>query len=278
MNVEKKSLSVVIPTIGRKKELLILLDTLSYSDIRPLEVIIVDQNPVSFFQEMLSFEKYDLDIRYFNVDFKGASKARNFGLSKVRGDYVCFPDDDCEIFSDTFTYALKFLGRYPVVFGKCVDRDGKDSVIKFCHIDGELTKSNMNGRFVEATIFIDTKLMKKYLFDENLGVGTFHGAEEAYDLVYRLLSNNIVIYYSNSIRFYHPNKVVDYSNVRELRRVFSYRCGLAALCMKHHLYKKYFSRLLLVGLYIPILVLLNRNKVRYYCSEFLGLITGAVIK
>lgn len=278
MDIDKFSLSVIIPTCGRRKELLILLNTLSQSEIKPLEVIIVDQNHPSFLGDILWDTAYDLNIRRFNVDFKGASKARNLGILNAQGDYLCFPDDDCEIFPDTFTKSFTFLEKYDVVFGKCIDRNGADSVIKFDTTDGELNIANMDGRFVEATIFVRKELIKKYLFDENLGVGTFHGAEEAYDLVYRLLKDGVSIYFSNLILFYHPNKVISYADSKEIRRVFSYRCGMASLCMKHHLYRRYYLRLFSVLIYIPFLALFHRNKLRYYLSELSGLISGTIVK
>jgi hypothetical protein len=165
-----------------------------------------------------------------------------------------------------------------VLFGKCVDENLKDSVLNFHKKEDYLTLKKHNNMFVESTMFIKTDLIIKHKFDENLGAGTFHGAEEGYDLVLRLLKSNISIFYSPSIIFYHPQKILNYDTNIEIKRVFTYRCGFASVCKKHNLFGRWLGRLTKVSLALPILFIFRRKKFLYYTSEVLGLITGYIIK
>lgn len=120
--------------------------------------------------------------------------------------------------------------------------------------------------------------MEDFLYDEALGIGTFHGAEEGFDIVYRMLLAGVEIYYDPCILFYHPQVITSHCTNQEIRRVFNYRCGFAKVCLKHSLYLKYFKRLFLVIFYIPYLLIFKRSNLRYYLAELLGLLAGVVIK
>ncbi|CAL9786499.1 hypothetical protein BACFRA24663_17225 [Bacteroides fragilis] len=74
---------------------------------------------------------------------------------------------------------------YHVVCGKCIDVNGVDSVKKFSVNPGLLSLSSFEDKFIEATMFFDKKCLEDFLYDESLGIGTFHGAEEGIDIVYR---------------------------------------------------------------------------------------------
>lgn len=273
--------SVIIPTLHRVTEVNALLESIAHQAYQDLEVIIVDQNGDDRLVEIVAEYSNQLPIQHFRVAFRGASKARNFGATYASGEILFFPDDDAELLPDLLWQAEVSFSENPtcdVIFGKCVDRLGNDSVCNFAEKSGYLTKSKHSGMFIEATMFIKRDVFLEHLFDESLGVGTFHGAEEAYDLVLRLLDNNKTLYYTPHLRVYHPNKVKNYQDSDEIRRVFAYRCGFAKLCLKHKLYKKLLLRAMAICLYLPALALTDRKRCRYYFSELLGLLSGIVIK
>ncbi|MNY11694.1 hypothetical protein D3C86_1447360 [compost metagenome] len=164
------------------------------------------------------------------------------------------------------------------VFGKCVDRNLQDSVAKFSETEGRLTLQRHEGMFIEATAFIRRETFLKFKFDESFGVGTFYGAEEAYDLILRMLKLDTKINYSPEILLYHPPKIVNHTGIQEIKRVFTYRCGFSHLCIKHGLYRKLIERLTKVSIYILYLSVFNRKKVRYYIAEWLGLMTGICVR
>lgn len=271
-------LSIIVATKGRSKEIADLLDSIKYDTPDLIEIIIVDQNVSDALNLIIENYRGDLQINHIKTEARGASNARNIGIQHSRGQYLCFPDDDCKLMDDTIYTALQKVEQHDVVFGKCVDENGNDSVIPFAKGEHKLTLKFHEHMFVEATMFAKRQIMLSYSYDEKLGVGTFHGAEEAYDLVLRLLKDGKDLVYSDKIIFYHPNKILNHSSEAEIRRVFSYRCGYAKLCFKHKFYLKYFKRLSMVAFAVLCFFLINRSKSRYYLSEFLGLLAGVVIR
>lgn len=271
-------LSIVIATKGRKDELEALLNSINGIDLRAIEVLIIDQNVSDFLVEVVDRFKSKINLKHIKIESLGVSNARNIGIVNSEGKYLCFPDDDCKFLPNTIQIALEKILDYDVLFGKCVDEKGIDSVINFAKGEDVINHHNYNNRFVEATMFAKRDIMLDFLYDENLGVGLFHGAEEAFDLVLRLLHHKKKLFYTSEVIFYHPKKILNYTSKAELKRVFTYRCGFAKLCFKHKLYFKYFKRVLLVCLSLPFYMLFNQSKVRYYSAELLGLLTGVIIK
>lgn len=90
MNFATK-LSIIIPTYNRHTILEKTLKYLGQLSHRSCEIIVVDQSEKFF--EKTRWES-NPKIRYFHVQFRGLPRARNFGLSKARGDIIIFCDDD----------------------------------------------------------------------------------------------------------------------------------------------------------------------------------------
>lgn len=272
-------ISIVIPTLGRKKEVLECLKSIYKQSYKKIEIIIVDQNCNNMLDDVASEYLDVLNIKHLKVDFKGLSRARNFACTHASGEYIFEMDDDAELFEDTLSVALKLINsnNSDVVFGRCIDRDGKDSVINFSSSAGWLTLKKHEGMFVESTMLIKKEILLSYPFDNNLGVGTFFGAEEGYDLVLRLLKDDKKLFYSPNVRVYHPQKITSYSSSSAIRRVFSYRCGFAKLCSKHSLNLLYYKRFFSLILYIPFCLLFKKDRSRYYIVEFLSLVLCKVV-
>ena len=126
-------------------------------------------------------------------------------------------------------------------------------------------------------MFFRREICERFQYDENMGLGAFYGAEEGYDLVYRMLREDVKILFDPEIKFYHPQNFVSRSDAGLPRKVFSYRIGYGYLCKKHHLRKKYWKRLFSVMLYIPYLAVVRPKEVKMYVGELLGLIVGKVL-
>lgn len=273
-------LSIIIPTLGRTTEFDSLLNSILSSDFKELEIIVVDQNFSDILSTIISKYNESLIIRHYLVDFRGLSRAKNFGITKAIGEIICFIDDDAEFFSNTIQIALNRMNSMEVdiVCGRCVDRNNQSSVKFFDLNSSWLTFNSFEDKFIESTMFFRHKCFDNFSYDENLGIGTFHGAEEGYDLVYRMLQEGIKIFYDSKILIYHPQVISQHSSDKEVKRVFLYRSGFAYMCNKHNLHKKYYLRLLKVFLYIPYTFLFKRKATRYYMAELLGLISGKVIR
>lgn len=278
--MEQPLLSIIIPTLHRLSQVEALLDSICLCEYQNCEVLVIDQNFSTLLDDTVTKYSVKLNIKHHKVDFRSLSKAKNYGSQFASGSILCFPDDDCEVFPNTFSKALSILQETnsDVVFGKCVERDLSDSVIKFKKNEGYLTGKKYEGMFLDATIFVKHDIFQKYRYDESFGVGAFYGAEEGYDLVLRMLKDNVNMYFSPNILFYHPRKISTHTSPEEIKRVFTYRCGFSHLCLKHGLYAKLISRMLKVSCYIFYLAVFERVKIRYYFSELLGILVGITVR
>lgn len=280
MNVD---LTIIIPTLGRVKEVNAMIESIyrfPVEEIYKIEIIIVDQNFSDILDPIVNlFRVKKYPIEHHKVSFRGLSKAKNYGVAHAHGRYICCIDDDAEFTDGIINRALGRLDKenVDIISGRCVDRSGANSVLHFEGNEAILTLSAFENRFVESTMFFKREICERYHYDENMGVGAFYGAEEGYDLVYRMLQDRVRILYDPELKFYHPQTVVDHSSIAAARRTYSYHLGTGYLCKKHQLNKKYWQRIILLILYIPYLSFFKRSHLRYYMGEFLGMIVGRFV-
>lgn len=112
--VEKLTIDVLIPTIGRKKYLYDVLKDLSNQTILPKNVIIVEQNPLEDCSSELDYiytEKWPFSIQHFFIHNVGVCNARNLALSHLKSDWVFFADDDIVLASDFIENAYKIINQ-----------------------------------------------------------------------------------------------------------------------------------------------------------------------
>lgn len=104
---QNAAVSVIIPTLGRYKYIPGALESLRQQTVKPLEVIVIDQNTAN--ERILSvYQGYeDLNLQVIWQDQRGQSLARNTGLAVARGDYVYFFDDDSIAQSDVIEVHLR---------------------------------------------------------------------------------------------------------------------------------------------------------------------------
>jgi glycosyltransferase involved in cell wall biosynthesis len=81
--------------MGRRDELRRFLDSVSAQTYPPLEVILVDQNPPGFLDDIVHEYSRALPLRAIRSEVAGLSISRNVGVSASSGDILLFPDDDC---------------------------------------------------------------------------------------------------------------------------------------------------------------------------------------
>ena len=174
---EKYKISVIIPTYNSEQYLKDAIDSVINQTIGfdNIELIIVNDgsndNTDRICLELK--EKYS-NIVYVKQKNKGASSARNKGLSLATGEYICFLDADDAWNVETFK-KISELNDDIIVVNKAKYMKKNKYLKKF-----DLDKTNIsNGKVLidkkwdqvidsVNNVFIKTNIAKKYKFNENL--------------------------------------------------------------------------------------------------------------
>lgn len=272
--------SLVIATIGRKKELLEVIDSIKNSnyDVTKIQIIIVDQNEKSFLdKELLEFQ--GLNIKHIHSDIKRLSYNRNIGLKYANGDIICFPDDDCKFYKNTLNEVSNILSNSSIDFcmGRIYDRKIKKDIIKKWP-KKELKVNRFNSYFINSSITMFIKKQFILNFDENLGVGAKFGSCEDADFIYRILENKANGIYTPKIELWHPQP--NYKEI-SLEKVKNYASGFGYFVRKDTDIIKVVLLFLLINKKAMefILNFLNKRFQKgYFKSFFEGLISGLSYK
>lgn len=105
-----QGISIVIPTLNRKKYLLATVECLLVQDFDlPYEIIIVDQSDIINHGMIELSQHSNVEIKYYHiVDFRGLPEARNFGVQHAQYEFILFLDDDikckCQLLKEHYKY------------------------------------------------------------------------------------------------------------------------------------------------------------------------------
>jgi len=118
--------SVIIPTYKGSKELKRAVDSVLTQTYKNVEVIIVDDNiPESEERKVTEYIMNQYadrnNVFYYKHECnKNGSAARNTGISKAKGEYIAFLDDDDYYLSDRIEKSMKYCEDNPKVGGVIV--------------------------------------------------------------------------------------------------------------------------------------------------------------
>lgn len=134
-----KKVSIIVPVYNSEKYLTQCIDSILNQTYKNIELILVDDcSPDKSFEICNDFAKKDSRIRYFKKEKnEGVSEARNFGIQKAKGDYVCFVDGDDFVEID---YVKKLLNK--------AEKDNLD--LTFCRYSG--LNDNVISNFWELSL------------------------------------------------------------------------------------------------------------------------------
>ena len=91
-------ISVIVPIYNGRQYINKLFDNFSKQSYTNFELVLIDDGSTDGTSELIKDEreKHKLKIYFYSQKNKGVSSARNLGILKAKGDYICFCDvDDC---------------------------------------------------------------------------------------------------------------------------------------------------------------------------------------
>lgn len=118
-------ISVIVPVYNREDYILECLESVYNQKYRPIEVVIVDDgstdnsiSKVIDYKKSLKVKK-NFTISVYNCKNRGATKARNYGLKKSKGEYIQWLDSDDLLLPDKLSSQIyAFKNNIDVVYSK----------------------------------------------------------------------------------------------------------------------------------------------------------------
>ena len=104
------SLSIVIATKDREKDLIECIESIGKQTVKPVEVLVIDDGRIpERIKEKIKnlISKDSIIFRYFKKDKPGLAESKNLGAKESIGDVVLFLDDDVILDNDYIKNLLK---------------------------------------------------------------------------------------------------------------------------------------------------------------------------
>ncbi|PRX42476.1 glycosyltransferase [Salegentibacter salegens] len=104
----KLKLSIIVPVYNIEEDLSFCLNSILTQDFKDYELLIINDGSTDNSGDIC--EDYALKDNRINVYHQknaGVSAARNLGLEKARGEWICFVDGDDELYPNSLTIVFE---------------------------------------------------------------------------------------------------------------------------------------------------------------------------
>lgn len=273
--------SFLLCTLNRPKLVKKCLESLKQQEYKKFEIIVVDQSQNDETEAVCKCFS-DQQLHYYKVNFRGLSKARNYGLQRAQGQYICLCDDDAIYSKEYLASAYKFLHSSSIdqcaLCGHAVFCDSQEEVFDYSllHDQQKLGVDDLLRMAFSPVLIISRNSLEAIGgFDEEFGVGAKYGAGEETDVLLLLRNNHIPSYYLENMDVQHGFNTQERI---DLKKTYNYYIGTGALIKKHLIYLKERSLFkkflrLTVGAAIKWIIGSSEQK-RYYRERIRGFLKG----
>lgn len=224
--------SLIVATLGRKEEIIQLLESLTKQTIgtENFEIILIDQNTEIDLIPELELFNGTLNITHIKSDKPGLSLNRNIGLSIAKGTYICFPDDDCIYYPDTLSAAYHNLITSDCfsVLGAIRERKSLTDIFhKWPKKQKTVTTRNFLKLHSSITLFTKKNNLR---FNEDLGAGRYFGSCEDNDYILQLITTHGNCRFFPDVEVWHPPPSI---STTSKAKNYSYGLGYGAFFYIH---------------------------------------------
>ncbi len=227
-----KKISVIIPIYNGEKTLKECLSSVTNQNYSNYEIIIVDNNSTDNTKKIIGdYSIVNKNIKYVFEGRKGRGAARNTGINNSTGEIIVMTDSDCIVPINWLEEITKPIReeKERVVMGL------EENILNNYWSNNIQINNNLFFRvqtkekyinFIDTKNFaIETSLIKKYMFDENLK------SLEDFDLFFRIKNSNKIRLLSNiKVKHMHKNSFISWSKLQIERGFWAYK-----------IYKKYYK-------------------------------------
>lgn len=214
--------SVIITTYNRAHLVCRAIDSVLAQTYKNIEIIVVDDCSIDATSHLIS--NYGNSVKYLrNIYNMGVSASRNLGIKTSNGDFVCFLDDDDELFPDKIEKQIELFRKNSaigVVYCGSVKKNDSETAPHPPILKGKIFPSVLKGCpnaihtllvkrecFLEIGFFDESlsfyedldiwiRLAKKFVFDfvdENLVSYNIHGVQTSVMVEQRIVGTEAII-------------------------------------------------------------------------------------
>ena len=204
--------SIVVPVYNVKKYLEKCVESILQQTYKKIEIILVDDGSTDGSGKLCDkLQSEHKDIVVIHKENGGLSEARNYGIEKAKGRYICFVDSDDIIAEDYIKSMIENMSNTV-----------KISACGYCHLydSGQKVKINYEGinhfyKGIDAQKYLNiigyfnvsacNKLFDKNLFrDIKFPVGK---KSEDWYVMYKLIEKAGGIYYNSEIKYFYRQRI-----------------------------------------------------------------------
>lgn len=208
-------ISVIIPTYNRASHLKIALESVLEQSFKDFEVIVVDDHSDDNGQTKKVVDSFnDTRLRYYYLDNNnGPATARNFGVTKSKGELISFLDSDDRFMPNKLKDHIEIFEKYKyiaMVYSNEYIMSDKDAHSRLVQRNTKLQSGYIAREFfMDSFIATNTVTLKKSIFEEFGGFDEELIYNEDDDLWLRIMIKYKVFCsdYPCAIRFLHDSNM-----------------------------------------------------------------------
>lgn len=196
--------SIITPTFNRAQFIGFAVDSVLAQTFDDFELLIVDDGSEDDTVSVLEPYRMDSRVRYLHQPNQGQSVARNRGLARARGEFICFLDSDDAWTPTKLEQQVRLMDEYPevdIIHGDEIDIDAQGR---------EVSRKNMR-RFsgmiarellADNSVSINTVMVRKHCFEEMGGFSEGRRVADDYDIWLRFAARYRFLYVPEFFGYY----------------------------------------------------------------------------